>query len=78
MILKEPFKGKEIVESYAYMSRSGKRFPSVLRVTACNGEVFYLSWNNLNKILGMMEFDVQKKRVRKHLIPLIENKTNGQ
>jgi len=71
MILPKQFKGKEAKHVNPLVSRTRRNF---LCLVDEHGQKFYLSWDNLKKILESTDFDVDQKRIRKHLIPLLQNK----
>jgi hypothetical protein len=71
MILEHPIKGG-IIEAKPLISSNNKRYKPCLRIIDKNGDTYYLSWENLTKALNIVGFDVDKKRVRKHLIPVDE------
>lgn len=77
MIQKEPLKGDKI-DIVAVLIGKNKRIKPVLHIIDNQGQRYYLSWENLQKILGGLDFDVDQKRIRKHLIPMIKNETLEQ
>lgn len=76
MILPEPFKGVEVLYVDPLISdiRTGRPKRPFIRIKNQYGNKFYLSWENLQKVLSSIDYDVDKKRVRHHLIPLIKPK----
>jgi hypothetical protein len=77
MILSEPLKGEDVLYIDAMVSgydSIGKKrfFPPSICLRDANNQKFYLSFENLRKILMSVDYDVNQKRVRKHLIPLLK------
>ncbi len=71
MILEQPLKGDAVKIVVPLTSR---RYKPMLCLLDAQGEKHFISWENLMKILNSVDYDIDKKRIRKHLIPLIKDK----
>lgn len=69
MILEKPLKGG-IVEVRSLTNSNMKRYKPVMCLTDAQGQRYYLSWENLTKLINEISFDIDQKKIRKHLIPL--------